>query len=320
MINKRKLGKTKIHVSEIGLGGFQLGEPVIINNQSDTSFGGMNEDDSINLIKNAIKLGINTFDTADVYSLGSSEYRLGLALREIREDVNIFTKAGNLVTNPSAYDISYHHLIASIERSLKRLQTNYVDLFQIHIPPTTEKEFSDVERAFKKIKSEQKAKNLGISIGIKYEKGIEIIKRGMADAIQIYFSLIDSEPLKELLPLAKKEGVGVIIAEPLAQGLLTNKYKKGHIFPENDLRSNIYSRELLEKKLKRVEQFQFLIKENRTLNQAALAYILTRNEISTCIPGSKSIQHLKSNIESVNVKLENSELKMINEIQEKWND
>ena len=103
MINKRKLGKTKIYVSEIGLGGFQLWEPVIINNQSDTSFGGMNEDDSINLIKNAIKLGINTFDTADVYSLGSSEYRLGLALREIREDVNIFTKAGNLVTNPSAY-------------------------------------------------------------------------------------------------------------------------------------------------------------------------------------------------------------------------
>ena len=150
--------------------------------------------------------------------------------------------------------------------------------------------------------------------------GSEIIKRGIVDAIQIYFSLIDSKPLKELLPLAKKEGVGVIIAEPLAQGLLTNKYKKGHIFPENDLRSNIYSRELLEKKLKRVEQFQFLIKENRTLNQAALAYILTRNEISTCIPGSKSIQHLKSNIESVNVKLENSELKMINEIQEKWND
>ena len=142
MINKRKLGKTKIYVSEIGLGGFQLGEPVIINNQSDTSFGGMNEDDSINLIKNAIKLGINTFDTADVYSLGSSEYRLGLALHEIREDVNIFTKAGNLVTNPSTHDISYHHLMASIDRSLKRLQTNYVDLFQIHIPPTTEKEFS----------------------------------------------------------------------------------------------------------------------------------------------------------------------------------
>ena len=320
MINKRKLGKTKIYVSEIGLGGYQLGESVIINNQSDTSFGGMNEDDSINLIKNAVELGINTFDTADVYSLGSSEYRLGLALHEIREDVNIFTKAGNLVTNPSTHDMSYHHLMASIDRSLKRLQTNYVDLFQIHIPPTTEKEFSDVEKAFKKIKSEEKAKNLGISIGIKYEKGIEIIKRGMVDTIQIYFSLIDSKPLKELLPLAKKEGVGVIIAEPLAQGLLTNKYKKGHIFPENDLRSNVYSRELLEKKLKRVEQFQFLIKENRTLNQAALAYILTRNEISTCIPGAKSIQHLKSNIESVNVKLANSELKMINEIQEKWND
>tara|TARA_Y100000590_G_scaffold470217_1_gene662838 strand:- start:538 stop:1500 length:963 start_codon:yes stop_codon:yes gene_type:complete len=320
MINKRKLGKTKIFVSEIGLGGFQLGEPTIINNQSNTSFGGMNEADAINLIKTAVNSGVNTFDTADVYSLGNSEYRLGLALKDVREDVNIFTKAGNLVTNPSSYDISYHHLMSSIDKSLERLGTDYIDLFQVHIPPTSEIEFAGIEKTFKEIKSEGKAEYFGVSVGIKYEQGLEIIKRGIADSIQIYFSLIDPEPLKELLPLAKKENVGVIVAEPLAQGLLTNKYKNGHIFPKHDLRSNVYSSELLEKKLKRVKQFQFLIKENRTLNQAAISYILTNKEISLCIPGAKSIEHLKSNIESANVKIQDSELKMINDIQDEWND
>jgi len=320
MIEKRRLGKTKILVSEISLGGFQLGEKTIINNNANTSFGGMNEENSIELIQKAVKLGINTFDTADVYALGSSEYRLGKALKDIRSEVNIFTKGGNIISNPPRTDISYHHLMAAIDRSLERLQTNYVDLFQIHIPPKTEKEFTDVERVFSELRSENKARFCGISVGIKYEMGLEIIRRGIADSIQIYFSLIDPKPLKELLPLAKKHNVGIIVAEPLAQGLLSNKYKPGHIFPNTDLRSSGYTAELLEKKLKRVEQFEFLINENRTLSQAALAYILTKEEISTCIPGAKSIEQLQSNISSKDIELNQMELNKIREIQNSWND
>jgi len=320
MIKKRRLGQTEIYVSEIGLGGFQLGEPTIINNQSETAFGGMDENTALAIIRKAIELGINTFDTADVYSLGNSEYRLGKALKECRSDVNIFTKGGNLVANPESYDISYHHLMASIDRSLIRLQTDYVDLFQVHVPPKTEKEFADVEKVFNDIKSEGKAKYCGISVGIRYEQGIEIIKRKLADSLQIYFSLIDQKPLKELLPLAKKNNVGIIVAEPLAQGLLTNKYKVGHAFPSNDLRSKGYSKQLLEKKLKRVKQFNFLINKNRTLNQAALAYVLSKEEVSTCIPGAKSTEQLISNITSLKIELNQSEIKKIREIQEEWRD
>ena len=320
MIKKRRLGKTEIYVSEIGLGGWQLGEPTVINNQPDTAFGGMDENTALNIIRKAIELGINTFDTADVYSLGNSEYRLGKALKEYRADINIFTKGGNIVSNPASYDISYHHLMASIDRSLNRLQTDYVDLFQVHVPPKTEKEFTDVEKVFDDIKSEGKARHCGISVGIRYEQGKEIIKRKLADSIQIYFSLIDQKPLKELLPLAKKNNIGVIIAEPLAQGLLTNKYKIGHTFPKNDLRSSSYSKQLLEKKLKRVKQFNFLIKKNRTLNQAALAYILSKEEVSTCIPGAKSTEQLISNTTSSKIELNQPELKKIKEIQEEWKD
>jgi len=320
MIKKRRLGKTEIYVSEIGLGGWQLGEPTMINNQPGIAFGGMDEKTALGIIRKAIELGINTFDTADVYSLGNSEYRLGKALKEYRADVNIFTKGGNMVGNPASYDISYHHLMASIDRSLNRLQTDYVDLFQVHVPPKTEKEFADVEKVFDDIKSEGKARNCGISIGIRYEQGKEIIKRKLADSIQIYFSLIDQKPLKELLPLAKKNNIGVIVAEPIAQGLLTNKYKIGHTFPKNDLRSNGYSKQLLEKKLKRVKQFNFLIKKNRTLNQAALAYVLSREEVSTCIPGAKSTEQLISNVTSSKIKLNQPELKKIEEIQVEWGD
>ena len=320
MIKKRRLGKTEIYVSEIGLGGWQLGEPTMINNQPGIAFGGMDEKTALGIIRKAVELGINTFDTADLYSLGNSEYRLGKALKEYRSDVNIFTKGGNMVGNPASYDISYHHLMASIDRSLNRLQTDYVDLFQVHVPPKTEKEFADVEKVFDDIKSEGKARNCGISIGIRYEQGKEIIKRKLADSIQIYFSLIDQKPLKELLPLAIKNNIGVIVAEPIAQGLLTNKYKIGHTIPKNDLRSNGYSKQLLEKKLKRVKQFNFLIKKNRTLNQAALAYVLSREEVSTCIPGAKSTEQLISNVTSSKIKLNQPELKKIEEIQVEWGD
>ena len=320
MIKKRGLGRTEIYVSEIGLGGFQLGEPTIINNQPYSAFGGMDEKTALSIIRKAIELGINTFDTADLYSLGNSEYRLGKALKEYRSAVNIFTKAGNVVANPASHDLSYHHLMASIDRSLNRLQTDYVDLFQVHLPPKTEKEFTEVEKVFKDIKSEGKARYCGISVGIRYKQGIEIIKRKLADSIQIYFSLIDQKPLKELLPLAKKNNIGIIVAEPLAQGLLTNKYKIGHTFPKNDLRSNGYTKQLLEKKLKRVQEFNFLINKNRTLNQAALAYILSREEVSICIPGAKSIKQLISNVASSKIELNQSELKRIKEIQEGWKD
>ena len=318
MIKKRNLGKTGIQVSEIGLGGFQLGEKTIINNERDLGFGGMSENTAKAIINQAVLFGINVFDTADIYSLGNSELRLGRNLKKIRDKIFLFTKGGNMIIAPPKYDITYNNLVASLDRSLLRLQTDYVDVFQVHVPPKTEKEFKEIERFFNHIKEQGKAKFCGISVGVRYDEGIEILHRDLADTIQIYFSLIDEEPLNELLPLAKKRNVGVIVAEPLAQGLLTKKYELGHIFPKDDLRSSDYSKELLEKKLRRVKQFEFLISKERSMSQIALSYILSRDEISTCIPGVKSVEQLSSNVNATNIKLDSNELKIIKEIQEKW--
>ena len=315
-MKRRKLGKTDLHVSEIGLGGYQLGMPTKINNNPETAFGGLDESTAINIITTALDLGVNTFDTADIYSLGNSELRLGKALKEYRSDVYIFTKAGNVLGFPGTRDFSYHYLMSAIDRSLDRLQTDYVDLFQTHIPPRTEEEFTNIEKAFTEMKSTGKARYCGISIGKRYDQGIEIIRRNLADSIQLYFSLIDPEPLKELLPLAKKNNVGIIVAEPLAQGLLTNKYKPGYVFPENDLRFYGYDAQLLQTKIERSQQFKFLINSHKTMNQIALSYILSRQEISTCIPGSKSIEQLRSNISEI--KLGENELEKIYQIQQNW--
>jgi aryl-alcohol dehydrogenase-like predicted oxidoreductase len=320
MINKRKLGKTDLLVSEIGLGGYQLGGFSKIN-EIPISFGDMDEKTAISIINTAMELGINTFDTADFYSLGKSEIRLGKAVKEYRDKVNLFTKAGSVASYTDVafdVDLSYHHLMASVDRSLTRLGTDFVDLFQIHKVPQSEEDFQSIEKAFNNIKSDGKSRYCGVSVGINYEVGIELMKRGLVDTLQLYFSLIDPIPVNELLPIAKQEGVGIIIAEPLAQGILTGKYKPDHVFPHSDIRNHVYDSDLLQKKLKRSQEFQFLINENRTASQVALSYVLSRNEVSTCIPGVKSVEQLKSNSLASEIKLSDDELEKIKIIQQKW--
>jgi len=316
---KRRLGKTDLLVSEIGLGCYQLGGYTTIN-EVPITFGSVNEKTALKIINAALELGVNVFDTADYYSLGSSEKRLGKALKKHRSEIYILTKAGIIPSHPhNSTDLSYHYLLSAIDRSLNRLDTDYIDLFQTHKPPQTENEIINIEKAFAEIKAQGKANYCGISIGVRYDIGIELLKKtDFIDAIQLYFSLIDPMPLKELLPLAKKKKVGVIVAEPLAQGFLSGKYKPGIFFPKTDIRYYGYSKTILHTKLEKSQKFQFLIKNSRTFNQVALSYILSRNEISTCIPGSKSIRQLKSNIKSSEIKLTDNELKEISVIQSEW--
>ena len=320
MLKRRKLGKTNLSVSEIGLGCWQLGGLTTINDISIT-YGDVNEQTAKKIINKALELGINAFDTADAYSLGNSEKRLGEILSERRAEVYIFTKGAGVPSynkpSPFEIDLSYHHLIAAIDRSLKRLQTDYVDLYQAHAAPQSEPDFVNLEKAFGKIKSEGKALYCGVSVGLEYQKGIELINRGIVDSIQLYFSLLDFEPIIELLSLAKKNGVGIIVAEPLSQGFLTGKYNKNTSFPKTDVRSR-YSVEEIKTKLERSQQFQFFSNKSRTMNQVALAYVLSREEVSTCIPGAKSVEQLESNVKSSEISINSQELEKIEKIQRSW--
>ena len=318
MLKKRRLGNTSLLVSEIGLGCWQLGGITIINGIAISS-GDVNEYTAKKIIDTAIECGINTFDTADFYSLGNSEKRLGKYLEEQRSNINLFTKAGSVPVsdkfNPVTVDLSYNHLITSLDRSLKRLRTDYVDLFQTHYAPLSEKEFISIEKAFKKIKSDGKARYCGVSLGSEScDIGIELIERNLVDSLQIYFSLLHFEPTKKLLEFAKRKGVGIIVAEPLAKGFLTGKFTITTNFPQTDVRSR-FSKDEIAKMVINSQKFNFLVNESRSLSQVALAYILNRNEVSTCIPGATSPDQIKSNIESSNIKLNSTEIERIKQIQ-----
>ena len=320
MLKRRRLGKTSLQVSEIGLGCWQLGGELNINGVS-TTYGNVTKENAKAIVECALDFGVNTFDTADVYSLGQSERRLGEILKERRNDVYIFTKAGNVLTYTettlSEWDFSDNYLISAINRSLKRLDTDYIDLFQVHIPPQSEDDFRNVENAFEKIKSENKANYCGVSIGNQFEKGIELIERGLVDTLQVFFSLLDFNASKKLFSVAKKHNIGLIVAEPLAQGFLTGKYQKQTVFPKNDLRTR-FTRDEIKTKVEKANDFQIFVNENRTMNQIALLYVLSHDVVSTCIPGAKSVEQLKSNLTSHERKLYPNELEKIKEIQQKW--
>jgi aryl-alcohol dehydrogenase-like predicted oxidoreductase len=320
MLKRRKLGKTSLQVSEIGLGCWQLGGQLNINGVS-TTYGDVTKENAKMIVKKALDYGINTFDTADVYSLGECERRLGNILKEYRSSVYIFTKAGNVPSYSESslfeWDFSHAHLSSAINRSLKRLDTDYVDLFQVHVPPKSEDDFSNIEKAFKKIKSENQANYCGVSIGNQFETGIKLIEAGLVDTLQTHFSLLEFGAAKELFSIAKKNRVGIIASQPLAQGFLTGKYKKQSIFSKNDIRTRLSINEI-KTKVEKANNFQIFANENRTMNQVALLYILSHDAISTCIPGSKSIEQLKSNILTTEKNLSNNELEKIKEIQLSW--
>jgi len=316
-MKKRRLGKSEIYVSEIGFGCWHIGGLTTINGLA-TTYGNIDSKTASKLINTALKFGINTFDTADIYSLGNSEKILGKILKNNRTDVKIFTKAGAIPTysktNSFEIDLSYHHLTAALDRSLKRLNTDYVDLFQAHAIPTNEFDYMNLKKTFKKMKKDGKALCCGVSIGRNYNVGLDLINREIVDTLQIYFSLIDFNAIKKLLPLAKQKGVGIIVGEPLAQGFLSGKYKMNQTFPKTDSRSR-YPKKLILKLLSRSKEFQIMTTDNMKLNQLALSYILNRDEISTCVPSSKNISQLKSNIDSTKIKLTESDLEKIEKIQ-----
>jgi aryl-alcohol dehydrogenase-like predicted oxidoreductase len=318
MIQKRQLGKTKLQISEIGLGCWPIGGFSSINGIPIT-YGELDESLSKKIILTALEIGVNVFDTADVYSLGNSEKILGQSLKDFRSEIHLFTKGGFVpstnLPRPFELDLSYNHLSASLDRSLKRLDTDYVDLFQAHSAPQSDKDFENLEKSFTNMKREGKAIYCGVSIGADYEKGIQLIESGLVDSLQLYFSLINFESITKLFPIAKRYGVGLIIAEPLDQGFLSGKYSVNHIFPKTDERSK-YTKTEISKKIEFVNKFKILTNKDHSLSQLSLSYILSKEEVSTCIPGAKSILQLCSNCASSSIHLTENELVEIEKIQQ----
>jgi aryl-alcohol dehydrogenase-like predicted oxidoreductase len=301
---KRKLGKTDLEVSEIGFGCRSIGGTTTINGIG-TTFTDMNFTQAKKVINSALNSGITVFDTADSYSLGMSEKRLGVIIKEKRDTLHIFTKGGAIASGekhkPFEIDLSYHHLLAAVDKSLTRLQTTYVDLYQTHTVPTNEIEVESVSKAFDKMKNENKIRYCGISVGNNIEKGIEILEHGFVDCIQISLSIINKNALDELIPKAYKKQVGIIVNRPLAEGFLSSfKIKQNR--KKTDARYR-YSENRIREISNKIKKFYFLKKEKFELNQIAIKYILSKKEISTCIISSNTLKQLNDNVFSTSISL-----------------
>ncbi|MEE9162482.1 MAG: aldo/keto reductase [Candidatus Neomarinimicrobiota bacterium] len=303
----RHLGHSGLQVSEVALGGWlNLG-------------GWLEEQTSIALVHQAFAAGINLFDVADVYSEGQSEIVLGKALKELpREQVVVATKCRfRMWPGPHGEGLSKKHIIAACEGSLRRLDLEVIDLYQVHAPDP-ETPIEETMAALELLVAQGKVLHLGCSNfsgdQLKEAQAAADARNGTAFiSSQPLYNLLDRAVEEDLFPACGELGVGNIVYSPLAQGVLTGKY--GASAPPADSRQakdDFDISFLTDVNLAVVERLQPLARKwGMTLGQLALSWCLRRDEVSAVIVGASRPEQLDENVAAVNLTLENDQLAAI---------
>jgi aryl-alcohol dehydrogenase-like predicted oxidoreductase len=286
----RKLGSTGLEVSEIGFGAWAIG-----GNQFGNSYGPVHDEDSLLAIASALELGCTFFDTADVYGHGHSEELLGKALKGCRSRIVIATKGGSdFYHDPPRLNFTESHLIFAVEESLKRLGTDYIDLYQLHNPPFSLLEGGRLFEPLEKLKVQGKIRHYGISIH-EPQEGMLAMKVGRPAAIQVVYNYLRRNAADELMSHALEAGVGIIAREPLSNGFLTGKYTKDSVFPVGDIRHQWPSK-FQTQLVNQIEGFKKSLGQSTlTLAQSSIRFVLAQSSISTVIVGCKTADQSKEN-------------------------
>jgi aryl-alcohol dehydrogenase-like predicted oxidoreductase len=303
----RTLGRTNFFISEIGFGAWAIG-----GNQFGNSYGTTKDSDSIEALRTAIDLGCNFIDTADVYGHGHSEELIGKALEGRRKEIFIASKVGgDFYQNPPQSNFDAGYIRFALENSLKRLNTDYIDLYQLHNPPLYLIQNADIFDILFKLKSEGYIRAIGLSIFDPTE-GVEAIRNDSIDCVQVVYNIFNRLAAKELLPLARENNIGVIAREPLNNGILSGKFSGDEYFEDGDIRSR-WSQKYFEHMVIFSQSLKNLIKtEDRSLSQTAIQFVLAQSAVSTVIPGMKTADQVKENLRSIIQKpLTEEELKVI---------
>lgn len=295
----RQLGNTGIQISEIGFGAWAIGGPVDLFGMP-VGWSNVRDEDSETAIHRALELGVNFFDTADVYGTGHSEELLGRLLKN--RDCVLATKVGNAREEGKAYkDFSEAHIRKALEKSLQRLQREYVDLYQLHNPPPDVWQKEEVFDLLENLKKEGKIRASGVSIS-RMEEGIHLIKNQKVDVLQVLFNILNQEPARELFPIAEQNKVGIIVRVPLASGLLTGKFTAESTFDTDDVRRNYLTPERMKETMEAVDRIQSLTRETGySITQIALAFILSHPAVSAPIPGAKNAAQVEQNVSAADV-------------------
>jgi len=312
------LGKTGIKVSELCFGTMTFG-----GRGRHKIIGEVDQKEADTLVGMALDAGINFFDTADVYSEGLSEEICGKALGTQRKNIILATKVrARMGPGPNDVGLSRHHILEGCNASLKRLGTDYIDLYQVHsFDPITPLE--ETLRALDDLVRQGKVRYIGCSnfAGWQLMKALSISERYGWEkfvSLQALYSLIARELENELVPLCLDQGMGILVYSPLGGGFLTGKYRRGQPRPEGTRLSQTESNSLPfdeEKGFNVVEQLDRIGKEhNATVAQAALNYLLRKQGITSVIIGARTREQLAENLRTIDWEMTPAEVTRLDEL------
>jgi myo-inositol catabolism protein IolS len=304
----RDLGRTGLRVSEIGFGAWAIGGD---------AWGPVEDADSLAAMERALELGINFIDTADVYGEGRSESLVAKAISGRREEVIVSTKGGLMghhrdPEREPVYDRP-EKVIGALEASLRRLNTDHVDVYFCHIWWDKPEETEAFIEAFERLKRDGKVRASGVSTNDLDH--IEHFNRDEGlDVVQLDYSILNREPEREILPYLEERGIGVVVRGPLRMGILTGKFLEDTTFPEGDIRRSWPEEQWFRESLEKVERLRPL-EDGRTLGQLALRYVLNHPAVSVAIPGAKRPAQVEANAAaSVRPLLSEEDLQLIEEV------
>jgi len=284
------LGRTGLRVSEVGFGAWAIG-----GNAHGNSYGPTDDAASIAAVRRALDLGCTFFDTADVYGWGHSEEVLGEALAGRRDDVVIATKVGgDFYHGGVRMNFEPGYIAFALDRSLRRLGTDRVDLYQLHNPPAEAMGDPATYEALETLRAEHKIDHYGVSIHEPVE-GLLCLESGKPETLQVPFSLLRQEWIDELFDEARRANVGIIAREPLGNGFLAGAIRPEARFPAGDIRHH-WPPAMVAARSLAAERLSFLARDGRTLAQAALRFALAFPAVSVAIPGAKTPDQVTENL------------------------
>lgn len=293
----RTLGKTGLRVSEISFGAWAIGGTSEAAG-TQWGWGETPERDALAALARARELGVNFFDTADVYGDGRSEQVLGKAFGGKWNGVMVASKCGNVVRNGVGMkDWSHKHITWSCEQSLKRLKKDVIDLYQLHNPVEEDIREGDWPEAMELLVKQGKIRWYGVSVFLP-EEAMAVLERGAGATIQLAYNALRQEMAPEVLPLAQKKDFGIIARVPLYYGVLTGKYSADQKFAADDHRSHTLPPETMRELAPRAQKLQQLAGGEQDMGAWALRFAISHDAISCAIPGGRNPQQVERNCQA----------------------
>jgi aryl-alcohol dehydrogenase-like predicted oxidoreductase len=315
----RELGRTGWKVSEISFGAWAIG----------AGWGAVDDQDSMAALHRAVDLGVNFIDTADVYGDGHSEQLIARLKKERSETLVVATKAGRRLSPHTADGYNAENLNRFVERSLRNLETDCLDLVQLHCPPTDVYYRPEVFGALDDMVQAGKIRYYGVSVE-KIEEALKAIEYPNVQTVQIIFNMLRHRPAELFFPEAKRRKVGILARVPLASGLLTGKMTRETTFAADDHRYfNRYGQSFdrgetfsgvdYESGLDAVEEIKTLVPEGATMAQLALRWILMFDAVSCAIPGAKRPDQAEDNVSAADLPpLTEAQMAQVQEVYDKY--